>query len=399
MPPPSRADRAEAPEARAPRTSAPHRCAPRTGAQAGPHPGAVPRTPGNQRTPDQATAHCPPRTAAAAPWPSPTRAPGHPAKPQSARRPAPRKRERRTQRRCLRRRQPVKAVQHRPEDLVEPRKGQLRLRLDPHPAEHRESRCPLDRVPKQRRLPDPRLAPNHEHPAEPGARLREQAVDHRRLGAAAGKHTSTINGRPLQPARACPVRNSGSAHSIQRPAQIQSPSGPGSLRVTITILSGGVKPDFNPGRSDQPRRGSRSACTGSPPPDARPEASHPSGALCAFMEEPTAPTGGPRKSMTSAPSPVREPQRAPATIGPRSSVRRLGHRPPTERRNRRCGSRARLGVAVRKARTSRSSARSRRGGHRGARRPAIQRAGPRRRGQRVTRPAKIRGGRACTVAR
>src|SRR5439155_759116 len=68
---------------------APHRCAPRTGARAGPHPGAAPRTPGNQRTLDQATAHRPRRTAAAAPPLPPTRARGHPARPGNARRSAP----------------------------------------------------------------------------------------------------------------------------------------------------------------------------------------------------------------------------------------------------------------------------------------------------------------------
>jgi hypothetical protein len=147
-----------------------------------------------------------------------------------------RKRESRAQRRRLRWRQPVKAVENRPDDLMEPRKRQLRFRLDPGTAKHHESLGLRDRVLKERRLPSPWLAPNHQHPAEPGTRLCEQAIDHRRLGAAADKHDTMISGRH----RAPQAQRTRSGHRPRGQAALRRPAGHPATRLIARVFGVGV---------------------------------------------------------------------------------------------------------------------------------------------------------------
>ena len=99
-------------------------------------------------------------------------------------------RQRPAQRRRLRRRDRVEPVEQRPEQLAEPREGQVGLRLHPARAEHRHARG--DRfgagVLEQRRLADPGFPDEQQRAAPPGPRVVQEPVDPRAFRFATDEH-------------------------------------------------------------------------------------------------------------------------------------------------------------------------------------------------------------------
>ena len=90
--------------------------------------------------------------------------------------------------------QPLEALDQRSAQLVQAREGQLHLRLDPHCAGDGQVRRRLDQVPQQRRLSDPRLAPE----------TRDR----------------------LSPRRTSSIKRSSTAHSSARPSRFMHRPGP-----------------------------------------------------------------------------------------------------------------------------------------------------------------------------
>jgi hypothetical protein len=89
--------------------------------------------------------------------------------------------ERGPQRLALRAREPIQAVQHRCQQLVQPRVGELHLRLDTRGARHPAARGVLDQVVQQRRLAHPRLTADHQRPALTSANGVDEPVQHLRF--------------------------------------------------------------------------------------------------------------------------------------------------------------------------------------------------------------------------
>ena len=96
--------------------------------------------------------------------------------------------ERRAQRVPLRPRQPLETIEHRRAQLVQAAEGELHLGVDPGGPGHAPFGCPLQRVLEERRLPDPRLAAQHEHTAVPGPYAFEHTIDARTLVPAPAQH-------------------------------------------------------------------------------------------------------------------------------------------------------------------------------------------------------------------
>ena len=106
--------------------------------------------------------------------------------------------ERRLDRRPLRSGQLRQAFQQRRAQLLQGGEGQLHLRLHPRRPHHLEPprRSRSHRVLQQRRLAHPRLPGHQQHPASPGPRLVEHAIDHGALFGPAQQHRSA---RPAVP--------------------------------------------------------------------------------------------------------------------------------------------------------------------------------------------------------
>ena len=75
--------------------------------------------------------------------------------------------ERGRQRIALRAGKPIEPIQDRPTQLMQRRERELDLRLEPDRAQDPQIRCRPDRVLEQRRLPDPRLAGDHQRGTAP----------------------------------------------------------------------------------------------------------------------------------------------------------------------------------------------------------------------------------------
>ena len=105
--------------------------------------------------------------------------------------------ERDPQRVALRRREPVEVIQHRRAQLMQPREGQLHLRLDPGRPRHPASVRPSGQVVQQRGLADARVAAHHQHPALTGPDRADQPVQHVALAVTAGQPRPTTRPLPL----------------------------------------------------------------------------------------------------------------------------------------------------------------------------------------------------------
>jgi hypothetical protein len=86
---------------------------------------------------------------------------------------------------ALRHGQMLEPSQHRCQQLVQPGKGELHLRLDPRGAQHAAARRMLDDVLEQRGLAHARLATHHQRPALTRADSLDEPVEHRELAAPA----------------------------------------------------------------------------------------------------------------------------------------------------------------------------------------------------------------------
>jgi hypothetical protein len=102
------------------------------------------------------------------------------------------------QRGGLNRRQRLGAIEHGPQQLVDPRERQLGLRLDADAGEHAHPLRAPNRVREQRRLADPRLAAEDEGAAARGAGRAEQTVDCLALALSPQEHRGTLR-RSHQP--------------------------------------------------------------------------------------------------------------------------------------------------------------------------------------------------------
>ena len=102
--------------------------------------------------------------------------------------------ERGLERRPLRSRQTAELAEHGAQQLVQPGEGDLDLRLDAAHAQHRGSARRRGRVLEQRRLADPGLAAQHEHPAHAGPGLCDEPLDALALGRAPQQHGAILSG-------------------------------------------------------------------------------------------------------------------------------------------------------------------------------------------------------------
>ena len=84
--------------------------------------------------------------------------------------------KRSTERSRLPIRELVQAGQRRPENVAEPREGELGLGLDSARLDDRRARRPLARMREQRRLPDTGLAAHDEGAASSRERLRDDRI-------------------------------------------------------------------------------------------------------------------------------------------------------------------------------------------------------------------------------
>ena len=111
--------------------------------------------------------------------------------------------ERGLERGALRARETAELAEHRAEQLVQPAEGDLHLGLDAARAQHRGGPGHRGRVLEQRRLADPRLAAQHEHPARAVAGLRHEPLDARALGGAPQQHGAILSGPGASGGCAC----------------------------------------------------------------------------------------------------------------------------------------------------------------------------------------------------
>jgi hypothetical protein len=72
-------------------------------------------------------------------------------------------------------------IEHGRAQLIKRRERKLHLRLNPHRTQNTQIRRRTDRIIKQRGLPHPSLALQHQRPTPPGPRPIEQPVQHRTL--------------------------------------------------------------------------------------------------------------------------------------------------------------------------------------------------------------------------
>ena len=101
-------------------------------------------------------------------------------------------RERARQRRCLRLGESDRAVEDRPQQLVERTERELGFGLHAPRGEHTHPGRAPRRILEQRALADSRLPPDHEHAATPGPRLVQQVGDPAALGRPAQQHPSIL---------------------------------------------------------------------------------------------------------------------------------------------------------------------------------------------------------------
>ena len=90
----------------------------------------------------------------------------------------------------------VEPVEHRRAQLVQPRIGQLHLRLDAGDLDDPEPRRPLHRVSQERGLADARLAPDDQHGAVPAAHVLEQPIQLRALAGSALQLRQALGSHP-----------------------------------------------------------------------------------------------------------------------------------------------------------------------------------------------------------
>jgi hypothetical protein len=104
---------------------------------------------------------------------------------------------------------PLDMVEHGPDELMQGREGQLRLRLDAGAPQHPHVlRGAVGGIGEQRRLAHTDLAANHQRAAAQLARIGEQAVDRCALLPAAVKHGPMVAPAGATPAAAAPVGSS-----------------------------------------------------------------------------------------------------------------------------------------------------------------------------------------------
>ena len=104
--------------------------------------------------------------------------------------------ERGAQRVALRAGQGVEPVEHRRAQLLQRGERQPGLRLHARGARHLAVGRPLGHVGQQRRLADPRLAPQHQRPALAGAHRVQQPVERLALAVTAQEHQGPNLHRP-----------------------------------------------------------------------------------------------------------------------------------------------------------------------------------------------------------
>jgi hypothetical protein len=115
---------------------------------------------------------------------------------------------------------------------MQARERELHLRLHAGRASHGEIRGRLDEVPQERRLPDPSLAPQHEHPAAPDPDSCEETIERRALDPATTQH-ELAGSRAIASHETTIIRPSGWANGGAEPLATGSP-GPAAGTVSGT---------------------------------------------------------------------------------------------------------------------------------------------------------------------